>query len=75
MREIAKEMIRPVYGLQCTKDAPLTSMNDLADFYIRQIKTVHPNGPYIITGYSFGACIAFEMSLQLEKVCTTPQLD
>lgn len=61
-------MTRPVYGIQCTKDAPLTSIDDLADFYIRQIRTVQPYGPYIITGYSYGACVAFEMALQLEKV-------
>jgi len=31
------------------------------------IKKVSPKGPYSLAGYSFGACVAFEMGLQLEK--------
>ena len=31
------------------------------------IKESLPTGPYHIAGYSFGACIAFEMCLQLES--------
>ncbi|KAI0233783.1 Fatty acid synthase [Lamellibrachia satsuma] len=57
----------PVYGLQCTADAPLTSVPDLAAFYIRTLKQIQPEPPYKLIGYSFGACIAFEMALQLEK--------
>jgi len=31
------------------------------------MKTQQTNGPYNIVGYSFGAAVAFEMSLQLQK--------
>lgn len=64
---IALELKRPVYGLQCIKGAPLDSLNDLAEFYIKEIKKIQKKGPYTLMGYSFGACVAFEMGLQLEN--------
>lgn len=67
LKPLAAKLTVPVYGLQCTKDAPLTSLNDLAAYYIKQIKTVQKNGPYVIIGYSFGASVAFEMVSLLEK--------
>ncbi|XP_015126151.1 fatty acid synthase [Diachasma alloeum] len=74
MNLIASEVERPVYGLQCTKDAPVTSISDLAKFYISQVKKIQPKGPYTIMGYSFGACVAFEMALQLENYNDNVQL-
>ena len=59
---------RPVYGLQCTSETPLTSVQDLARYYMNQVRAVQPQGPYCISGYSFGACVAFEMALQLQAV-------
>lgn len=67
LKPLAAKLTVPVYGLQCTKEAPLTSLNDLAAFYIKQIKTVQKTGPYLIIGYSFGASVAFEMVSLLEK--------
>lgn len=67
LKPLAAKLTVPVYGLQCTKEAPLTSLNDLAAFYIKQIKTVQKTGPYMIIGYSFGASVAFEMVSLLEK--------
>lgn len=67
LKPLAAKLTVPVYGLQCTKEAPLTSLSDLAAFYIKQIKTVQKTGPYIIVGYSFGASVAFEMVSLLEK--------
>lgn len=66
LEPLAKSMTCPVWGLQCTIDAPLSSITDLAKYYIKQIKTVQPKGPYAIAGYSFGATIAFEMVSVLE---------
>ncbi|KAJ1529566.1 hypothetical protein ONE63_006337 [Megalurothrips usitatus] len=65
---LAKLLKRPVFGLQCTEQAPLTSIPDLSAYYIKQAKTKQAKGPYSLVGYSFGACIAFEMALQLEKL-------
>lgn len=56
-----------VFGLQCTASAPLNSISDLASYHNKQVKEIQPKGPYMICGYSFGACVAFEMALQLEK--------
>lgn len=66
-KPLALKMNCPVWGLQCTADAPLSSISDLAKFYVSKIKTVQPKGPYVIVGYSFGASVAFEMVALLEK--------
>ncbi|KAF2898262.1 hypothetical protein ILUMI_07913 [Ignelater luminosus] len=66
LQTLADQINIPVYGLQCTSTCPMNSINDLAKHYIKQIKTVQIKGPYTIIGYSFGACVAFEMGIQLE---------
>ncbi|XP_053996082.1 fatty acid synthase [Hylaeus anthracinus] len=65
---IANELERSAWGFQCVKDAPLNSISDLAEFYIKQMRNIQNKGPYHIAGYSFGACVAFEMGIQLENV-------
>jgi fatty acid synthase len=67
LQTLASNIEVPVYGLQSTSNTPLTSIGDLAQFYNKQIKTVQPKGPYTLIGYSFGACVAFEMGIQLES--------
>ena len=46
--------------------APLDSIQSLAAYYIDCMKQIQPEGPYRIAGYSFGACVAFEMCSQLQ---------
>lgn len=67
LETLAQYVEGPVYGLQCTAESPLTSIADLAKYYISQIKTVQSKGPYTLVGYSFGACVAFEMGIWLER--------
>lgn len=67
LKPLAAKLNVPVWGLQCTADAPITSITDLAQFYIKQIKTVQPTGPYTVAGYSFGGCVAFEIISLLER--------
>ncbi|KAJ8943746.1 hypothetical protein NQ318_011957 [Aromia moschata] len=67
LETLAQNIDAPVYGLQCTANTPLTSIGDLAKFYITQIKSVQSKGPYTLIGYSFGASVAFEMGVWLEK--------
>lgn len=74
LRILAENIDAPVYGLQCTKNSPLESINHLAQHYIAEIKTVQPRGPYTLIGYSFGACVAFEMGLILENAKETVKL-
>lgn len=66
LKPLAAKLNVPVYGLQFIIDAPAATINELAAYYIQQIKTVQATGPYTIIGYSFGASVAFEMVLQLE---------
>ncbi|NXE39642.1 FAS synthase, partial [Ptilorrhoa leucosticta] len=63
---LASRLHIPCYGLQCTKAAPLDSIQSLAAYYIDCMKQIQSEGPYRIAGYSFGACVAFEMCSQLQ---------
>jgi amino acid adenylation domain-containing protein len=60
---------QPFYGLQAQGlDAAHlchTRTEDMAFHYIKEIRSVQPQGPYFIGGYSFGGAIAFEMAQQL----------
>lgn len=68
LETFAKELQVPVYGLQCTSKTPLDTIGDLASFYMSQMKTIQPKGPYTVIGYSFGATVAFEMGVQFEAI-------
>ncbi|XP_040922555.1 fatty acid synthase-like [Toxotes jaculatrix] len=65
-KTLASKLSVLCYGLQCTKAAPLDNIQSLAAYYVTCIKQVQPEGPYRIAGYSFGACVAFEMCSQLQ---------
>lgn len=75
LKTLASELERPVFGFQCIKDAPLDSIAELANFYIEIMKKIQKKGPYHLVGYSFGACVAFEMALQLENAGETTTLN
>ncbi|KAK7134929.1 hypothetical protein R3I93_018135 [Phoxinus phoxinus] len=66
-RTLTGKLSVPCYGLQCTKAAPLDSIQSLAAYYVECLRQVQPEGPYRIAGYSFGACVAFEMCSQLQS--------
>ncbi|EFN60912.1 Fatty acid synthase, partial [Camponotus floridanus] len=68
LEHVAKELDRPLWGLQSVERAPHDTIQELAEFYIKKIKEVQKKGPYHLAGYSFGTCIAIEMTLQLEYV-------
>jgi thioesterase domain-containing protein/acyl carrier protein len=61
---------RPFYGVQAQGlegDRPFhTSVDEMASFYIKEIRALQPEGPYNIGGYSLGGLIAFEMARQLQ---------
>jgi len=60
---------QPFYGLQQPrlngKQACHTRIEDIATEYIKEIRMVQPQGPYLLGGYCFGATVAFEMARQL----------
>ncbi|HEY0602419.1 MAG TPA: alpha/beta fold hydrolase, partial [Herpetosiphonaceae bacterium] len=62
---------RPIYGLQARgldgESAPHTSVAEMAADYIAAMRTVQPEGPYYVCGYSFGSWVAFEITQQLQR--------
>ncbi|HWW72358.1 MAG TPA: amino acid adenylation domain-containing protein [Duganella sp.] len=59
----------PVYGLAATGlmpgQTPLTTVEDMASAYIKEMRLVQPKGPYRIAGWSAGGLIAYEIANQL----------
>jgi thioesterase domain-containing protein/aryl carrier-like protein len=57
----------PVYGLVDTKfsEEPLRTIQGMATRMVGMIRTVQPDGPYRIAGWSFGATLAYEIATQL----------
>ncbi|MGW0018393.1 non-ribosomal peptide synthetase, partial [Rhodococcus sp. NPDC003382] len=74
---------RPVYGLQAPAltepDTRFASLEDLADRYVREIRSVQSTGPYHLVGYSVGGQIAHEIAMRLrstgDDVATLAMLD
>jgi len=64
---LASKLKCTVYGIECVKDAPLTTIEELAAFYIKELQAVNDKQEFYLAGYSFGASVAFEMSLQLQR--------
>ena len=44
------------------KSKPLYSIPELAEYFVREIKNVQPNGPYLLGGHSFGGLVALEIA-------------
>ncbi len=61
---------RPIYGLQSRgldgKHKPSTSIPEMAVNYIQEMQSIQPQGPYLLTGFSLGGAIAFEIAQQLQ---------
>lgn len=61
---------QPFFGLQARglngKEDPHTSIKEMAADYIKEMREVQPEGPYLIGGRSSGGTIAFEMACQLK---------
>jgi thioesterase domain-containing protein len=59
----------PFYGLQSQgldgKHSCHTTIEEMAAHYINEIRSVLPEGPYSMGGFSFGGLVAYEMAQQL----------
>lgn len=66
-RHLGKE--RPVYGLQLIglsgAEDPLTSIDAMAERFVRAIREVQPHGPYCLGGACWGAVVALEIAHRL----------
>ncbi len=63
---------QPFYGLQARGvngvHEPLDSIPVIAGQYVSEILKRNPDGPYSLSGYSFGGIIALEMAKQLQAM-------
>ncbi|HYG63315.1 MAG TPA: amino acid adenylation domain-containing protein, partial [Thermoanaerobaculia bacterium] len=75
---------RPFYGIQARPlvgetEAPRLTIEEMAAEYLDAVRSLQPAGPYLLSGYSFGAVVAFEMARQLnlagEEVALLALLD
>ncbi len=59
----------PIYGLQPKGiegfDEPCKRIEEMADFYLKSVRTFQPEGPYILLGYSLGGLVVLEMAKAL----------
>ncbi len=60
---------QPVYGLAAQmldrEKAPANNVEAIAAFYIQEMRSIQPQGPYYLAGLSFGGTVVFEMAQQL----------
>jgi thioesterase domain-containing protein/acyl carrier protein len=63
---------QPVYGMQAVgldgRSARHTTMESMAAYYVQEIRSFQPEGPYYLGGYSLGGLIAFEMAQQFHRL-------
>ena len=56
---------RTIYALQYAELHPIPCMEEYAAHFAQLMRTIYPQGPYLIVGHSFGAHLAFEIAQQL----------
>jgi amino acid adenylation domain-containing protein len=74
---------QPFYGLQARGaeegQQPLGTVEEMAALYVEAIRSVQPEGPYLLGGWSLGGTLAYEMARQLrahgEQVALLALLD
>jgi amino acid adenylation domain-containing protein len=63
---------RPVYGLQAQGLAldqqAHHRIEDMASYYVDEIRSLQPQGPYLLAGWSMGGLIALEVARRLNDV-------
>ncbi len=70
VKYIAKD--QPFYVLESVgldgKEEPHNDLVVMATHYVNEIRTLQPEGPYLLGGRCFGGRVVFEMAQQLEKL-------
>jgi amino acid adenylation domain-containing protein len=68
-RELARASRAPVrlLGVGWSGEPPAfgSSLGEIAGTHVAQLRTIEPDGPYRLAGWSFGGVLAFEMAQQL----------
>jgi len=74
LRDLAMKLgkDRPFYGIQSVglagNEEPLTSIDEMADRYIREMKAIQPNGPYHFGGYCYGTMVSRAIAKKLDDM-------
>jgi amino acid adenylation domain-containing protein len=55
---------QPSFGIRSPRE-PFTRIEEMAKFYIEEIRKFQPRGPYFLGGFCFGGNVAYEMARQL----------
>jgi thioesterase domain-containing protein/acyl carrier protein len=55
---------QPSFGIRSPEE-PFSNIEEMARFYLKEIKKYQPEGPYLLGGFCFGGNVAFEMAQQL----------
>jgi acyl carrier protein len=62
---------QPFYGLQSQgldgSLPPLTTVEEMAALYVKEIRRAQPHGPYFLGGYCGGGTVAYEAAQQLQE--------
>jgi thioesterase domain-containing protein/acyl carrier protein len=69
---LAKHMpeSQPIYGIKSRGQVGLDEFDqieDMARFYLQEVRALQPHGPYFLGGYCFGGNVAYEMARQLRS--------
>ena len=63
---------QPFYGLQPPgldgRQRPARSLEELAAYFVTELRRTHPQRPYFLGGASYGGLVAFEMAQQLTRL-------
>jgi thioesterase domain-containing protein/acyl carrier protein len=61
---------QPMYGMQLMEAGSRLppDLEDMAAYFVKEIRAVQPAGPYHLLGHSFGGHLVFEMARQLVKL-------
>lgn len=63
---------RPVYGLQAQglygDQEPHETFEEMAASYLADVRAVQPHGPYLLSGFSGGGLVAYEMAQILKSM-------
>ena len=72
-RDLAKELgpHHPVYGIRASgfqdNEPILSTVEEMAELYLQQIRTRQPSGPFVLAGYCLGGVIAYEMACRQKE--------
>jgi amino acid adenylation domain-containing protein/FkbM family methyltransferase len=62
---------RPLYAFQARgiegEAGPLSRIEDMAARYVEELEAFDSDGPYLLSGWSMGGLVAFEMTRQLQR--------